>query len=76
MLVAPHDPAALAAALHALAGDANRRAAMGAAARQRVGCYFPIESSVAALQEAYSRLADGRAGRIGGQPRRADRTGT
>jgi glycosyltransferase involved in cell wall biosynthesis len=69
VLVAPHDSAALAAALHALAGDANRRTAMGQAARQRVGGYFPIERSVAALQEAYSRLADGRAGRIGGHPR-------
>ncbi|HZN30585.1 MAG TPA: glycosyltransferase [Xanthobacteraceae bacterium] len=75
LLVAPHDPSALAAALHVLAGDANRRAVMGAAARLRVGSHFPIESSVAALQEAYSRLADGRAGRIGGQ-RRADRIGT
>jgi glycosyltransferase involved in cell wall biosynthesis len=63
VLVAPHDPAALAAALHALAGDANRRAVMGQAARQRVGGHFPIERSVAALEEAYSQLADRRAGR-------------
>ena len=79
LLVAPHDPAALAAALHGLAGDANRRAAMGAAARQRVGCYFPIERSVAALQEAYSRLADERWAAPGGSADsrvEPDRTGT
>ncbi|MET0630220.1 MAG: glycosyltransferase [Xanthobacteraceae bacterium] len=76
LLVAPRDPAALATALHALAGDANRRSVMGAAARQRVGCDFPIERSAAAIQDAYSRLADGRVGRIDGQPRRADRIGT
>ena len=65
MLVAPRDPAALAAALHGLAGDVpigvppwDRRHASGSAA------VFRIERSVAALEEAYSRLANGRAGWI------------
>jgi glycosyltransferase involved in cell wall biosynthesis len=57
LLVPAHAPAALADALAALAADPERRKSMGRAAGERVALHFPIERSVAALEQAYSRLA-------------------
>ena len=53
VLVAPEDPDALAAAVTALAGDPQRRAALGAAGRQRVAERFTMEGSAEALQDAW-----------------------
>lgn len=56
-LVPPRDPAALAAALYALACDSGRRVAMGQKGRLRVEGQFHIDRSVAALEQAYASLA-------------------
>ena len=55
-LVPPGDVAALAGAIDALAGDAARRAGMGAAARARVEAAFRIEDEAAALVALYRAL--------------------
>ncbi len=56
MLVSPSDPAALAAALEALAGEPMRRAAMGIAGRARVAARFTAarmaEGTIACYGEA------------------------
>ena len=57
LLVPLRAPEALAEALAALAADPERRNNMGRAARERVKLHFPIERSVAALEQAYCRLA-------------------
>jgi len=56
-LVAPEDPDALGAAILAYLGDADRRAAHGAALRARVGARYGPERVVTALQGLYRRLA-------------------
>lgn len=55
VLVPPRDPAALAAALVALAQDPERRAALGQAGRERVREHF----SMSACRAAYRRLYRG-----------------
>ncbi len=53
-------PAALALALGDLIGDADRRQAMGAAARRRVASSFSIDTCVAAYAALYEELWDRR----------------
>ena len=55
LVVSPRDPTALEAAILALARDPDRRAEMGAAARDRVHDHFSMDACVA----AYMRLYDG-----------------
>jgi len=64
LLVPPRNSAALAAALYALSCDPARRASMGGAGRERVAAAFPIDCTVAALEQAYARCAEQRAARI------------
>ena len=64
-LVPPHEPRELAEALLLLARDRGRRLAMGRAARRRVELHFPIERSVAAFADAYTRAAAARVGAVG-----------
>jgi glycosyltransferase involved in cell wall biosynthesis len=59
LLVAPHRPVALAAAIEALASDPGRRAALGNEARARAG-RFDAARAVAHLESGYRRLAAGR----------------
>lgn len=58
ILVPARTPPALAEAIITLAGDADRRKAMGRAARKRAKLEFPIIQSVSALEHAYERLKD------------------
>ena len=58
-LVAPGDPAALAAALRALADDPGARARMGRTGRQDVDERFGLARMLDELQAVYDRLADG-----------------
>ncbi len=58
LLVAPGDPAALAAAIRALAADPPRRASMGAAAA-RTGRRFDIRVAVRRLEDTYRSLVGG-----------------
>jgi len=51
------DPAALAAQLSSLAGDAERARALGAAARERAGRDFSLASTAAQLAALYRTLA-------------------
>jgi len=55
LLVPPEDPAALAAALRRLLGDAATRARMGAAARSRAAD-FSIPRLAGAVRGIYDRL--------------------
>ena len=55
-VVPAHTPAALAHALGNLIGDADRRQAMGAAARRRVAACFSLDACVAAYQALYEEL--------------------
>jgi glycosyltransferase involved in cell wall biosynthesis len=57
LLVPVRDAKAMAGALLQLAGDAQRRRALGAAGRSRVVAQFSLERSVAALERTYARLA-------------------
>jgi glycosyltransferase involved in cell wall biosynthesis len=57
LLVAPADPAALAAALRSLARDPDLRARMGANARRTVRDQLSIERSVAAYTSVYRELS-------------------
>jgi glycosyltransferase involved in cell wall biosynthesis len=61
LTVPPGDPAALAAALNALLDDSARRAAMGAAARQRVREEFGAELMARRTLEVYREVAAGAA---------------
>jgi glycosyltransferase involved in cell wall biosynthesis len=54
VLVPPGDPDALAAALAAVAGDADRRATLGAGAEQRAAD-FRLDAAVACLAAVYDR---------------------
>jgi glycosyltransferase involved in cell wall biosynthesis len=56
LLVAPEDPAAMAAALNRLAGSAELRQRLGQAARQRVLDHFTIEKEVAAHEALYDEI--------------------
>jgi glycosyltransferase involved in cell wall biosynthesis len=64
LLVEPHDPAALGAAIHALANDPGRRQQMGELNRTTVRERFTLEKSVARYEELYTWV--GRTGRAGG----------
>lgn len=59
-LLAPYDDGAgLAAAAHGLLADANRRAAMGARARDRVVARYGVERLIADIAAVYRGLGDG-----------------
>lgn len=58
LLVAPDDPAALARAVGALAGDQTRRAAMGAAGRARASRWFDASKNYRAVLALLKRCAD------------------
>ena len=58
VLVPPRDANALAAAVVRLLGDADRRAQLGLAGRERVRASFSVERMVQATLDAYDRLAD------------------
>lgn len=53
LLVPPRDPAALAAGILALLGDAARRRELGANARRRVLAHYTLADNVAALEQVY-----------------------
>jgi len=55
-LVAPHEPAALAAALLVAAASDGRRRAMGDRARERVEAQFSLERSVSTYEAIYREL--------------------
>jgi rhamnosyl/mannosyltransferase len=57
--VPPADPRALAGALAALLDDPERRARLGAAARQRVRAEFSVETMAARTLALYERVARG-----------------
>jgi glycosyltransferase involved in cell wall biosynthesis len=59
LLVPPRDPAALAAALARLIGNADLRARMGANARRRFEERFTLERQVRAMSFLYSGLVNG-----------------
>jgi glycosyltransferase involved in cell wall biosynthesis len=63
LLVARRDPAALADAVGALLGDAQRRRAMGAAGRHRRRAQFDLDLMVTRLEDLYERLYADRGGR-------------
>ncbi|GAA5076054.1 glycosyltransferase [Lysobacter panacisoli] len=56
LLVPPHDPISLAAALHGLAESAHVRRRMGLAARARIEREFSLDSMVLAFDQLYRRL--------------------
>ena len=59
--VPPRDPAALARAIRALGEDPRRRAALGAAARQRVIDKFSGRAMLAGLSQLYEQVSSRRA---------------
>ena len=60
LVVAPHDPEALAAAILRLASDAELRRRYGAAGRRRVAAHFSLETCVAAYEALYGGLLAGK----------------
>ena len=56
MLVPPGDPAALAAAIGAVAGDGERRRMMGEAARARFGALFEGMAWARRLRALYDEV--------------------
>ena len=56
LLVPPGDAAALAAAMDRLAGDADLRLRMGAAARRTCADHYSVDSMVLTLMEMYEDL--------------------
>ncbi|MDE2511175.1 MAG: glycosyltransferase [Elusimicrobia bacterium] len=54
VLVPPHRPAALAKALQALAADAGRRAALGAAAKAAISERFTLRRMIEEYEQAYT----------------------
>ena len=56
LLVPPSDPAALAAALQRLAGDAGKRARLGAAARKTAAERFALSRMIGEYERAYGNL--------------------
>lgn len=56
VLVPPGDPAAMADAMAALLRDRERRAALGAAARERIVREFPLERMVDGYETAFAEL--------------------
>ena len=56
LLVPPSKPAALAAALKALAGDSGKRSALGAAAKAAVSERFTLRRMIADYESAYDKL--------------------
>ena len=63
LLVPPNDPVRLAQAIAALLHDAGRRAAIGAAARQRARDAFDIDRCVAATFAVYQEIVKNREAR-------------
>ncbi|MDQ3069285.1 MAG: glycosyltransferase family 4 protein [Acidobacteriota bacterium] len=59
VLVAPHDPQAMAAAILALAANPERARAMGAAGRARVAERYDISTTVTRLQTVYDEVLAG-----------------
>lgn len=57
-LVPPRDPAALAAAIHALLHDPDRRRTMGQAGRERVAQHFSVEQMVRRTERLYDELLE------------------
>jgi glycosyltransferase involved in cell wall biosynthesis len=66
--VRPADPAALAAAVAALLGDAERRAAYGARSRERFLERFTLDRSTAAMIDLYRRVTARPAADLATQP--------
>jgi glycosyltransferase involved in cell wall biosynthesis len=64
-LVPPRDPAALGAALLALAHDPDRRRRLGAAARARIAQRFTLDACVLRYRRFYELVASGNAGVVG-----------
>ncbi|MDQ1658744.1 MAG: hypothetical protein QOD41_3827 [Cryptosporangiaceae bacterium] len=60
LIVPPRDPDAMAAACLELLADPGRRAALGAAARERALEYFTVEQAVESFREIYGDLAAAR----------------
>ena len=58
ILVRPRDAEALAEAIEALVADADRRRAMGEAARARVDDVFDIRHHVRAIEELFDEVLD------------------
>lgn len=56
LVVPPRDPAALAAALDRLLGDADLRRKMGAAGRRRVEAHFRLSGAISSIEALYRRF--------------------
>ncbi len=64
VLVPPRSPAAIAAQLVALAGNPQRRAALGHAGRERVRQQFSLAGCVTAYRRLYAGITDQHASRV------------